>query len=203
MRLHNTSDTVRVRPRTQRRKGYVRTVAHIALLRGINVGGNNKLPMEDLRAMFVRAGCGEVATYIQSGNVVYEVRATRASKVATFVESAIRERFGYRIPVVTRTAEELRGVAEENPFVAARAPLEELHVMFLADAPSASRLASLDPNRSPHDRWAARTRELYLHLPNGVGQSKLTNAYLDSTLGTVSTGRNWRTVLKLVELSRR
>ena len=117
------------------------------------------------------------------------------------VAAAIAERFGFDAPVVTRTADELREVREHNPFLAAGAEPAALHVVFLADHPSPARAAALDPNRSPGDAFALRGRDVYLHCPNGVARTKLTNDYFDTTLATVSTARNWQTVLRLLELA--
>jgi uncharacterized protein (DUF1697 family) len=172
---------------------------HVAFLRGINVGGKNKLPMKDLSAMFVAAGCTDVETYIQSGNVICKTHPTRAAKLSAKVTGAILERFGYRVPVVTRAADELRDVSRRNPFLAAGVSADALHVAFLADAPSAAQVAALDARRSLPDEFVVRGREIFLHLPNGVGQSKLTNAYFDGKLATTSTLRNWRTLMKLLD----
>ena len=90
---------------------------HIALLRGINVGGKNKLPMKDLAALFRDAGCDRVQTYIQSGNVVFQATPALASCIPALIAKAISESFGYRVPVVTRTADELREIARGNPFL--------------------------------------------------------------------------------------
>ncbi|MFN7134888.1 MAG: DUF1697 domain-containing protein, partial [Myxococcales bacterium] len=87
-----------------------------------------------------------------------------------------------------------------NPFVAAGAAEDSLHVVFLADAPSPTKLATLDPARSPPDRFEVRGRDIYLHCPNGFARTKLTNAWFDARLGTVSTVRNWKTVQKLLTL---
>jgi uncharacterized protein (DUF1697 family) len=172
-------------------------ILQLALLRGINVGGKNKLPMRDLNALFVEAGCENVRTFIQSGNVVFTANARVSKNLSGVISSAIEERFGLRVPVILRTAEQLRDVISNNPF-----PHVEnmLHVMFLADLPSEARAAALDPNRSSPDEFIVRGQEIYLHLPNGAGNSKLTNAWFDSKLSTVSTSRNWRTVNKLLEM---
>jgi uncharacterized protein (DUF1697 family) len=173
---------------------------HVALLRGINVGGKNKLPMSDLTAMFTAARCDNVRTYIQSGNVIFDAAPGAASKVAGVITARIASRFGYRTPVVMRTQKELEDVIRQNPFLKAGADETALHVMFLADLPDAGRVRDLDPDRSPPDRFIVRGREVYLQLPSGVGRSKLTNDYFDTKLATTSTGRNWRTVTKLLEL---
>jgi uncharacterized protein (DUF1697 family) len=177
---------------------------HAALLRGINVGGKNMLPMKDLAAMFTDAGCASVSTYIQSGNVVFEASPALARRIPTLIERAISDRFGYQVPVVTRTGAELRGIVRGNPFLRPGVPGVDdgaLHVAFLADSPAAAKVKVLDPNRSLPDEFAVRGREIYLHCPNGYGRTKLTNGYFDSALATTSTVRNWRTVLKLLELA--
>jgi uncharacterized protein (DUF1697 family) len=175
--------------------------AFVALLRGINVGGNNMLPMKELVAMFERTGCVDVRNYVQSGNIVFKAPANLATRTPALVGTEIERRLGLRVPVVIRTAREMRAVAHSNPFLARGADPESLHVMFLADKPGKKEGSSLDPNRSPPDSFILHGSEIYLCCPNGVGRTKLTNGYFDSRLGTTSTGRNWRTVLKLVEMS--
>ena len=177
--------------------------AHVALLRGINVGGKHILPMKDLAAIFSAAGCTDVITYIQSGNVVFDARAALARGLPAAIAAAILSRFGHRVPVILRSAGELDEIVQANPFVATGADPATLHVAFLAAVPDAARLAALDPHRSPRDELAAGKQELYLRLRDGVGRTKLTSAYLDATLATTSTLRNWRTVLALRDLSRR
>ena len=173
----------------------------VALLRGINVGGKNLLPMTDLARLFEEAGCAGARTYIQSGNVFFTANRARAEKLPGLIASGIEDRFGYRIPVLLRTVAELGETIRHNPFLEAGAPENWLHLLFLAKQPDAGRVATLDPLRSPPDAFAVRGREIYLQCPNGVGNSKLTNAHFDSRLATIGTGRNWRTVLKLFELA--
>lgn len=175
-------------------------VLHVALLRGINVAGKNKLAMQDLIAIFKAAGCTDVRTYIQSGNVVYRTGAANAKRVPALVAAAIAGAFAYRIPVVARTAAEMTAVLAANPFLKRGTDPKTLHVAFLAGVPTAAQAAALDPKRSPADRFALVGRELYLYLPNGTARSKLTNDYLDRTLGTVSTVRNWNTVQKIAAM---
>lgn len=176
---------------------------HVALLRGVNVGGKNRLPMADLAAMFTKAGGRDVATYIQSGNVVFRAAPAASARVSQAVSRAISQSFGFTVPLVIRTAEEMLAASRENPFLAAGADPETLHLGFLADLPAAAGVASLDDNRSPPDRFLVRGRDIYFHFPNGLARSKLTNAYFDSRLSTTTTVRNWRTVLALVEMANR
>ena len=173
----------------------------VALLRGINVGGKNLLPMTNLAGLFEQAGCAGVRTYIQSGNVLFTASRARAEKLPGLIASGIADRFGYQVPVLLRTAAELGETIRRSPFLEAGASENWLHVLFLANQPDAGRVGTLDAFRSPPDAFAVRGREIYLQCPNGVGNTKLTNAYFDSRLATISTGRSWRTVLKLFELA--
>lgn len=176
---------------------------HVALLRGINVGGKNKLPMKELAAMFAEAGCAEVATYIQSGNVVFSAGAALAKRIPGLISAEIAARFGHRVPLVMRSATELAKVVRENPFIVGGVGGVDatlLHVAFLDVVPSSSQISSLEAPRFVPDEFVVRGREVFLRLPNGVGKSKLTNAYLDGRLKAVSTLRNWRTVLELVRM---
>ena len=172
---------------------------YVALLRGINVGGKNKLPMADLRDIFAAAGCESVKTYIQSGNVVFEASQDLAERAPGIVTGAIRQKFGYETAVVVRSGDELRQVAASNPFDTTGDP-RFLQVAFLEDTPGPEAVSRLDPERSPPDAFEVRGRHVYLHYPNGVARSKLTNEYLASRLRTASTMRNWRTVLTLLKM---
>lgn len=182
---------------------------YVALLRGINLAGKNKLPMAGLVELFEAAGCAEVRTYIQSGNVVFAATPAVARRVPKAVADAMEQRFELQVPVVLRTAAELTRVAASNPYLKAAgaaggAGVQEssLHVVFLADEPAASRVAALDPQRSPGDAFQVVGREVYVWLPNGAARTKLTNGYFDTKLATISTMRNWRTVQTLAELAR-
>jgi uncharacterized protein (DUF1697 family) len=170
---------------------------YIALLRAINVGGRNALPMKDLAAMMTALGCSDVATYIQSGNVVFQAPASLAETLPQALAAAILKQCGFEVPIVLRSAAAWTAAIAANPYLTSGADLDTLHVAFLASSPEAKAVALLDPKRSPPDTFQVRGQELYLCCPEGYGKTKLTNAYFDSKLKTVSTVRNWRTVLKL------
>ncbi|MGI8687449.1 MAG: DUF1697 domain-containing protein [Thermomicrobiales bacterium] len=176
------------------------SATYVALLRGINVGGKNKLPMKELLDLFVQAGCRDARAYIQSGNVIFQADTDSAASLPDVITARIAERFGYRVPVLVRTAEQIGDVIRHNPFIAAGAAEEALHVLFLANQPNAASVDSLDPDRSPPDAFIVRGQEIYLRLPNGAGRTKLTNTYFDAKLAMTSTGRNWRTVTTLFAL---
>jgi uncharacterized protein (DUF1697 family) len=176
------------------------SLKHVALLRGINVGGKNMLPMKELAGMFVAAECADVVTYIQSGNVVFRAEDKVIAGLGAGIAKQIEARFGIRVPVVLRTAAEINAVIRRNPFFKAGLGEETLHVCFLADQPGKDLVAGLDAGRSTPDKFAVAGREIYMQLGKGVSGTKLTNAYFDSKLKTVSTIRNWRTVVKLAEM---
>lgn len=176
----------------------------VALLRAVNVGGKNRLPMRDLVSVFEAAGARAVTTFIQSGNVLFRAPVARCDAIARAVEASIEARHGFAAPVVLRTAAELLAVVSENPFLAGLAlgaeppsPTKALFVGFLGARPTAAAAAKLDPARSPGDAFELRGRELYLRLGTSAAKTKLTAAWFDGKLGTVTTMRNWSTVLEL------
>lgn len=177
------------------------TDAHVALLRGINVGGKNRLLMKDLSALFVEAGCEDVRTYIQSGNVVFRADPDLARLVPDRIAAAIVARFGFRVPVLTRTRAKLAAIVRENPFLRRGADPGKLHVGFLAARPEATVVNSLDPDRSPPDEFAVLGREVCFHCPLGLARTKFTTRYFESKLSTTMTVRNWRTVSRLHEMA--
>ena len=179
------------------------STTYVALLRGINVGGKNLLPMKALADLFRDEGAADVSTFIASGNVVFDASPTLAAALGPRIERRIAADFDLQVPVVLRSAAELAEAVARNPFATRGSDEKLLYVMFLAHAPSVAATRALDPDRSPPDEFAVVGRELYLRLPNGAGRTKLTNAYFDKALATVSTARNWRTTRKLLELASR
>lgn len=167
---------------------------HIALLRGINVGGNQILPMKDLAALFTDLGCTDVRTFIQSGNVVFTAKPKLAATLAAKAESLINERFGFAPPIVLRSKEQIDSVLTRNPFLPSITDFARLLVLFLKDHPSKK---SLDTARFAPDLFHLDGHEIFCYFPNGMGQSKFNNNYFDKQLSTISTGRNWNTTLKL------
>jgi uncharacterized protein (DUF1697 family) len=175
-------------------------IAYVALLRGINVGGKNKLPMKELAEIFAKAGCGAVKTYIQSGNVVFTATAGLCERLGDKVSKEIEKQFGHRPPVVLRSQQQMIEVVRNNPFLQPKVDLNSLCVMFLGKKPTAQEIAKLDPNRSPGDEYFVRGQEIYMRVKH-FAKTKLTNAYFDSKLETVSTVRNWRTTVRLLEMT--
>jgi uncharacterized protein (DUF1697 family) len=169
---------------------------YVALLRGINVGGHAQVKMDDLRQVFRSLGHTDVTTYIQSGNVIF---TSDAPLPAQSLESAVNAALGMDITIVLRTREDLRRVVASNPFK--RADPTRVHVGFMAQEPSPTVIGKLDRQRFDPEEFEVNHRELYLHLPNGMGRAKVPD-YLGRRLKVPITIRNWNTVTKLLELTK-
>lgn len=173
----------------------------IALLRGINVGGT-KLAMADLRAAVTAAGGSDVVTYIRSGNAVFAHPARSEASVKRALEAEIASVAGQAVPTMIRSARQWTGVVEANPYE----PDEptHLHVSFFDDPLPADAFAGVDLDALAPETFTVHGREVYLHLPNGMGRSKLAvELGKGAKRAPVGTSRNWNTVQKLAELSSR
>ena len=176
----------------------MRRVVYVALLRGINVGGKTKIAMPELRDTCASLGCEDVVTYIQSGNVVLKSKLG-ADKLRSALEEAIADKFGFNPAVMIRTAKEMAAVVDRNPYP--DADDKTLHVGFLHAAPNAATKKCLAAIDCAPEELTAAGRDLYLHLPNGMGRAALPVQMERCLRPTRVTVRNWRTVTKLVELS--
>ncbi len=140
---------------------------YVVLLRGVNLGARNTVPMAALRGRLEALGYRGVATYIQSGNVVLWAPGTTEAKVGAAVERAVRDGFGVTCSVVVRTREQLRATRSGNPLLRRGVDPKTLHVTFLASRPTAARVRALHDQAVPPDEHAVRGREVYLRCPNG------------------------------------
>jgi uncharacterized protein (DUF1697 family) len=170
---------------------------HIALLRGINVGGKGMVAMPGLATAFEGAGATDVRTYIQSGNVVFTHRERTEAKLVDALERATADYAGFDVPVVLRTTAQMRAVVEKNPYPHASGTT--LHVMFYAAKVDAAALRALGLERFAPEEATAVGRDLYLHLPNGIGRAKLPPVL--AKLKVPGTARNWNTVTKLLAMA--
>ena len=177
-------------------------INHIALLRGINVGGHKQVSMADLRDLLTRLGFADVRSLLQSGNLVLGATGRTAAQLERTLEVEAEKRLGLKTDFFVRTAKEWKDVVAHNPFPkeAERDP-GHLVVMFLKDAPSATPVKALQQAITGPEVVAAAGKHLYIVYPDGIGRSRLTNAVIDKQLGTRGTGRNWNTVLKLAALA--
>lgn len=172
----------------------------IALLRGINVAGKNKLPMRDLVAELESLGLEDVRTYIQSGNVVFRSSDPDAGELGLRIAAAIERGHGFRPRVLVCDARRLRRAMKDNPFPEAENDPKSLHVFFLESAPATPDIESISAAKSSSERFELVDDHFYLHAPDGIGRSKLA-AGAERWLGAGSTARNWRTVRKLSEMT--
>jgi uncharacterized protein (DUF1697 family) len=156
--------------------------------------------MPKLRSALEEAGFEDVATYVQSGNVVLTSRDS-AAKVARSVERLIKKEFGLQIPVVVRTRAQLAQVVERNPLAKVAKNPKRYQVSFLEKKPSAALVRKLEEVAAPGERVVAEGREIYAWHPEGVARSKLWSALAGKGLGVTATARNWTTVTKLLELA--
>ena len=169
----------------------------VALLRGINLGGHNKVPMKELKPLFVNAGCDNVRTYIQSGNVVFDASMDLAARVPELMAARIEESFGVRTWLTIRSREEMRQTIANNPFADLNAPPTSVAVSFLAEPPKDGTIAYSKADESVPDKIIIAGKDVYLYLPNGFSGSKLNPKFFTKGL-TAGTTRNWRTITRLM-----
>lgn len=173
---------------------------YIALFRGINVGGRNRLPMKDLAATLEDLGCQDVATYIQSGNAVFRSREQDASLLSETIKAAIKERHSFEPQVLLLASEGMERAIRSNPFSEAESEPKTLHLYFLAAPPERPDLDALEGMKDDRERFVLGDGVFYLHAPDGLGRSKLA-ANVEKLLGVPATARNWRTVRKVMEMA--
>jgi len=173
----------------------------IALLRGINVGGKNALPMKAFREMLEDLGCRDVETYIQSGNAVFRTNERSLSSLSNRIGSRIEEAHGFRPHILLLSAGDFERAIEENPFPEGEANHKSLHFFFLDSPPKKPDLERLNEMKADTERFELKKRVFYLHAPEGIGYSKLAMG-VEKALGVPTTARNWRTVSKILEMTR-
>jgi uncharacterized protein (DUF1697 family) len=173
---------------------------YIALLRGINVGGANILPMKELVAVLERLGLENVRTYIQSGNVVFQSTTTDANQLSQTIKTAVGESHGLAPEVLVLSIGEFNDAIAACPFTDGDPDPKTLHLSFLASIPSDPDLDRLEVIRSPSERFQLAESVFYLYAPEGIGRSKLA-ANVERAIGVTMTARNWRTVTKLMSMA--
>jgi uncharacterized protein (DUF1697 family) len=175
---------------------------YIAMLRGINVSGHKIVKMERLRESLAALGLQNVRTYVQSGNGVFEAKAAAPAGIGVQIAERIEQDFGFSVPVMVVTSEEMARVVKENPFLKeAGIDLSRLHVTFLSEAPAAAGLKKMGALPAGPDRLACRSQSVYLHCPGGYGNSKLSNNAIERALSVGATTRNWKTVTTLLQMA--
>jgi uncharacterized protein (DUF1697 family) len=174
---------------------------YVALLRSVNVAGHGRISMADLTETFLTLGYTDVATYIQTGNVLFRSPGRSAATLATAIETQVTQDFGHAPAVILRTVPNLARVVATSPFPQQGADPSRHHVTFLAAPPSKERLAAFTAPPSGRDELTIIGQEVYVHTPDGYAGTKLTGTLLERRLGVLSTTRNWNTVTKLHALA--
>ena len=174
------------------------------MLRGINVSGQKKVKMDDLRSIYESLGFHNVITYIQSGNVIFECQNTDKTELKEKIEKSIEEKFEFQVPVEIRTERELENILNNSPF----GPIDLANegtkylVTFLSAIPSKSKVSEIQQFVAAPEKLIINSQEVYLYCPHGYGKSKLSNNFLENKLGIEATTRNWKIVNKLYELTK-
>lgn len=172
----------------------------VALLRGINVGGGNRLAMADLRATAESLGWTDVSTYIQSGNLVFAAEGAEAELSAALV-GAVRERHALDVPVVVRPADDIARIAASHPSLDTGIEPKFLHVQLLDRAPDPAVVGAVDTTVFEPDTWVLDGREVYVTYPDGSGRSKLTIEVFERAWDVTATARNLNSMRKIAELA--
>ena len=172
---------------------------YISMLRGINVGGQKKVRMADLKSVYEALELENIQTYVQSGNVVFESEEQDAEKLRKSIEAQIETTFDFPVPVLIRTADDFQRVIKNHPF-AKEDPIRVL-VTFLYEHPEKSRWDELSLYKDKVDQFALGEQEIFLFCPGGYGKTKLSNTFFEKKLGVVATTRNWKSVNTLYEMA--
>jgi uncharacterized protein (DUF1697 family) len=175
---------------------------YLCILRGINVSGQKKINMQELKVLFGALGYSNIRTYIQSGNVVFSHAQTKPEELASQIKQKIAEQYGFEVPVLIRTKAEWQQVVDNNPFLQEKdMSTDKLHVTFLANEPQQVSREKLKEFRYEPDRFILEGKEVYIFCPGSYGETKLSNAFFESKLKVTATTRNWKTVNELAKMA--
>ena len=172
---------------------------YISMLRGINVSGQKKIRMADLKSLYESLGLANVQTYVQSGNVIFDSSEQDATKLRKAIEIQIEVTFGFSVPVLMRSADDFQRVIESHPF-AQEDPARAL-VTFLYGRPNQSKWDDLRLYKDKVDQFVSGEQEIFLYCPGGYGKTKLSNTFFEKKLDVIATTRNWKTVNALYQMA--
>lgn len=170
---------------------------YLALFRGINIGGHNKLPMNELVSLLEEIGCRSIQAYIQSGNIIFDSKKRNRHDLADEIQHSISRRYGFSPTVLLMSPAEIQSAIEENPF-----PVDSgkaLSFLFLESSPAKPDIDRLNALKTESEKFMLKDRVFYLYAPDGVGRSKLAGN-IERCLGVTATGRNWNTVSRLASM---
>jgi uncharacterized protein (DUF1697 family) len=177
-------------------------VTWVVLLRAVNVGRANRIAMADFRAMLETLGYADIRTYAQSGNAVFSAAETSAEAVERAIHDLLLAEAGIDVGVVAVAADELAAIVADNPLLGADGIDEgALHVIVLERVPDASQVSVMQPTARGSERVEVRGRAVYLGLPDGMGNTKLSGGWFERALKLTGTARNWRTTTALLAMA--
>lgn len=175
---------------------------YISILRGINVSGQKSIKMADLKALYEELNLKDVATYVQSGNVVFRAEKEKTEVLETKIADHIKSKYGFDVPVIVMTVDKLKTIIGSNPFKDDPAKDEKfLHVTFLRSVPENYDKEAIFSKRAGQEEIVIANKAVYLYCPHGCGTSKLNNNFLEGILSVQATTRNWKTTKALLELA--
>ncbi|WP_303919647.1 DUF1697 domain-containing protein [Draconibacterium sediminis] len=175
---------------------------YVAILRGINVSGKNKIKMDALKSSFSSLGFNQVQTYIQSGNVVFRYQEASSDNLEELINKQIRNDFGFEVPVLVLEEKELANIVKNNPLAGdENREAQFLHVTFLKEHPANVNNEKITAHVKAGEQFAISDGAIYLYCPHGYGKTKLNNNFFESQLKVSATTRNWKTTLKLLEMA--
>jgi uncharacterized protein (DUF1697 family) len=172
----------------------------IAIIRGINVGGHNRVNMQVLREALVKKKLQDVQTYIQSGNIVFKTEHGTPEDCAGLIREVLKQKFKADVPVLVRSEKEWRQTIKKNPFLKSTDDHTKLLVTFLPEKPLAADVKALSKIQFPHDEFKVVGADIYLHCKNGYGRTDISNTFYEKHLKMTNTTRNWRSVLMIAEM---
>lgn len=174
---------------------------HIALLRGINVSGQKKIKMAELRVHMEDLGFGHVRTYIQSGNILLESDEF-AEVIEEMIAGKIQEVYGFEVPVMVKSPADLKAAIAENPFKEdPEKDTKRFYLTFLAEEPAAEQVAHLATYDFPPEEYHLSGKVVHFYSPDSYGRAKMNNNFFEKKLKVRATTRNWRSTLKLIEMA--
>jgi uncharacterized protein (DUF1697 family) len=176
---------------------------YISILRGINVSGQKKIQMTDLKKLYEDLKFKKVTTYIQSGNVIFKANKQSDEVIAKKIEDAIYTKYNFHVPVIIRSVKEMKNTLAVNPLLKeSNIDIEKLHVTFLEEMPDTTKMEAIKNIDHSPDKFILIDKEIFLYCPNdGYGNTKLTNNFFENKLKVSATTRNWKTVNKLLEMA--
>ena len=170
---------------------------YISILRGINVSGQKKIKMTDLKALYEKLGFTDVQTYIQSGNIVFKAKETEATKLEQLIFDAIQKQYNFDVPNLILSHQEIKEALDKNPFK----DIEKMYFTFLAEMPQLENIEKLKTYNFEDEYYELIGKVIYSHFPNGAGRAKLNNNFFENKLKVMATSRNLNTTKKLLEMA--